>query len=113
MKEDRKGSEATEEKQTEIVEVKKELNIVEEKNDENQTECLIGDDSIPPSRTVELTRDPQWNLGISIVGGRQQEGDDPRFKGIFIKHVLETCPAGKSGLLKTGDQILKVQHFNS
>ena len=62
----------------------------------------------PATRTVELARDPQWNLGISIVGGRQNEGDDPRFKGIFIKHVLETCPAGKSGLLKTGDQILQV-----
>lgn len=93
------------------------LEILEEKED-LQKELLFNDPDtslptirnheFPSTRTVELTRDPQWNLGISIVGGRQQEGEDPRFKGIFIKHVLETCPAGKSGLLKTGDQILEV-----
>ena len=68
---------------------------------------------IPAARTVELIRDPQCNLGISIVGGRQNEGEVPRFKGIFIKHVLETCPAGKNGLLKTGDQVLEVNLFCS
>ncbi len=62
----------------------------------------------PPIRTVELSRDPEWNLGISIVGGRVQEGEEHKLKGIYIKHVLETSPAGKSGILKTGDQILQV-----
>ena len=66
---------------------------------------------LAPVRTVELTRDPEWNLGISIVGGRAQEGEEPRFKGIYIKHVLETSSAGQSGSLKTGDQILEVNRL--
>ena len=81
---------------------------VENLNMEELESSSIQHYEIPSTRTVELIRDPKWNLGISIVGGRQNEGDDPKFKGIFIKHVLETCPAGKSGLLKTGDQILQV-----
>ena len=48
-----------------------------------------------------------FRLGISIVGGRQDE-DDQKLQGIFIKHVLESSPAGQTGLLKTGDQILEV-----
>ena len=48
-----------------------------------------------------------FRLGISIVGGRQEE-DDQKLQGIFIKHVLESSPAGQTGLLKTGDQILEV-----
>ena len=28
--------------------------------------------------------------------------------GIFIKHVLESSPAGRNGTLKTGDRILEV-----
>ena len=97
--------------------VKREEEIEKSEKDSFQNENLEGEalesvstrhSDVPATRTVELVRDPQWNLGISIVGGRQNEGDDPRFKGIFIKHVLETCPAGKSGLLKTGDQILQV-----
>lgn len=66
---------------------------------------------LAPVRTVELTRDPEWNLGISIVGGRALEGEEPRFKGIYIKHVLETSSAGQSGSLKTGDQILEVSRL--
>jgi len=49
-------------------------------------------------------------LGISIVGGRQDE-NDRKLQGIFIKHVLESSPAGQTGLLKTGDQILEVPPF--
>lgn len=49
-------------------------------------------------------------LGISIVGGRQDENDQ-KLQGIFIKHVLESSPAGQTGLLKTGDQILEVCFF--
>ena len=64
----------------------------------------------PEPRTVEVIRDEEYGLGISIVGGRQDENDQ-KLKGIFIKHVLETTPAGKSGLLKTGDQILEVRYF--
>ena len=65
----------------------------------------------PEPRTVEVIRDQEYGLGISIVGGRQVENDQ-KLKGIFIKHVLETTPAGKSGLLKTGDQILEVRLIN-
>ena len=102
-------------KQLALIE-KQETEILERRDYEEKTDIdgkaleseTIHQNDIPAARTVELVRDPQWNLGISIVGGRQNEGEDPKFRGIFIKHVLETCPAGKSGLLKTGDQILQV-----
>ena len=35
------------------------------------------------------------------------EGDTV-IDGIFIKHVLESSPAGRNGTLKTGDRILEV-----
>ena len=68
----------------------------------------LNSNELPPTRSVELTRDPEWGLGISIVGGRSDADGEQKLKGIYIKHVLETSPAGKSGLLKTGDQILEV-----
>ena len=88
----------------------------ENNNDEESTAPLAALNSLSPVpsyelpfvRTVELSRDPECSLGISIVGGRPQEGEEPKFKGIYIKHVLETSPAGQSGLLRTGDQILQV-----
>eukprot|EP00794_Sanderia_malayensis_P008083 gene8083-8948_t len=65
---------------------------------------------LQPVKTVELSRDPEWNLGISIVGGRSQDqlGGENKLKGIYIKHVLETSSAGKNGILRCGDQILQV-----
>ena len=62
---------------------------------------------LPPPRTVDIHKHPEWGLGISIVGGRADEADK-KLHGIFIKHVLDVSPAGQSGLLKTGDQILEV-----
>ncbi|XP_077869202.1 multiple PDZ domain protein-like [Saccoglossus kowalevskii] len=59
-----------------------------------------------PVRSLELLREPNKSLGISIVGGRVGEGHIAQ--GIFIKHVLEDSPAGKNGTLKTGDRILEV-----
>ncbi|XP_077981370.1 multiple PDZ domain protein-like [Glandiceps talaboti] len=59
-----------------------------------------------PVRSVELLREPNRSLGISIVGGRVGEGSIAQ--GIFIKHVLEDSPAGNNGTLKTGDRILEV-----
>ncbi|XP_062437748.1 inaD-like protein isoform X2 [Rhea pennata] len=64
-----------------------------------------------PPRTVEIFRDPHVSLGISIVGGqtvikRLKNGEE--LKGIFIKHVLEDSPAGRTKALKTGDKILEV-----
>ncbi|XP_025930240.1 inaD-like protein isoform X4 [Apteryx rowi] len=64
-----------------------------------------------PPRTVEIFRDPHVSLGISIVGGqtvikRLKNGEE--LKGIFIKHVLEDSPAGRTWALKTGDKILEV-----
>uniref|UniRef100_UPI00398F646E inaD-like protein n=1 Tax=Pristiophorus japonicus TaxID=55135 RepID=UPI00398F646E len=62
-------------------------------------------------RWVELWRVPGESLGISIVGGntvikRLKNGEELR--GIFIKHVLEESPAGRSNALKTGDKIIEV-----
>ncbi|XP_057568772.1 inaD-like protein isoform X3 [Hippopotamus amphibius kiboko] len=64
-----------------------------------------------PPRIVEIFRDPDVSLGISIVGGqtvikRLKNGEE--LKGIFIKQVLEDSPAGKTNALKTGDKILEV-----
>ncbi|KFZ63627.1 InaD-like, partial [Antrostomus carolinensis] len=64
-----------------------------------------------PPRTVEIFRDPNVSLGISIVGGqtvikRLKNGEE--LKGIFIKQVLEDSPAGRTRALKTGDKIIEV-----
>ncbi|XP_030061270.1 inaD-like protein isoform X2 [Microcaecilia unicolor] len=64
-----------------------------------------------PERIVEIWKEPHESLGISIVGGqtvikRLKNGEE--LKGIFIKHVLEDSPAGKTKALKTGDKILEV-----
>ncbi|KAH0515083.1 InaD-like protein [Microtus ochrogaster] len=64
-----------------------------------------------PPRIVEIFREPNVSLGISIVGGqtvikRLKNGEE--LKGIFIKQVLEDSPAGKTHALKTGDKILEV-----
>uniref|UniRef100_A0A2K6SXY2 PATJ crumbs cell polarity complex component n=1 Tax=Saimiri boliviensis boliviensis TaxID=39432 RepID=A0A2K6SXY2_SAIBB len=64
-----------------------------------------------PPRIVEIFREPNVSLGISIVGGqtvikRLKNGEE--LKGIFIKQVLEDSPAGKTNALKTGDKILEV-----
>ncbi|KAI4580067.1 hypothetical protein MJT46_001435 [Ovis ammon polii x Ovis aries] len=61
--------------------------------------------------SVEIFREPDVSLGISIVGGqtvikRLKNGEE--LKGIFIKQVLEDSPAGKTNALKTGDKILEV-----
>ncbi|XP_028345133.1 inaD-like protein isoform X8 [Physeter macrocephalus] len=63
-----------------------------------------------PPRIVEIFREPDVSLGISIVGGqtvikRLKNGEE--LKGIFIKQVLEDSPAGKTNALKTGDKILE------
>ncbi|KAG8437100.1 hypothetical protein GDO86_007977 [Hymenochirus boettgeri] len=64
-----------------------------------------------PPHIVEIWKEPQVSLGISIVGGqsiikRLKNGEE--LKGIYIKQVLENSPAGKSNFLKTGDKILEV-----
>lgn len=63
-----------------------------------------------PERTVEVRRDEKNSLGISIVGGKVDlSWSGSSVTGIFIKNVLPDSPAGKSGLLKTGDRILEVE----
>ncbi|XP_077004296.1 multiple PDZ domain protein isoform X2 [Tamandua tetradactyla] len=62
-------------------------------------------------RRVELWREPNKSLGISIVGGRgmgSRLSNGEVMRGIFIKHVLEDSPAGKNGTLKSGDRIVEV-----
>lgn len=64
----------------------------------------------PGVHVVELNREPDSGLGISIIGGKagpQGQG----LKGIFIRHVLESSPAARLGTLVTGDQILEVRVF--
>ncbi|CAC5386417.1 MPDZ [Mytilus coruscus] len=70
----------------------------------------IGQQTWGPPRTIELYRQPDKSLGISIVGGRVDmfHVQDNAISGIFIKQVLEDSPAGKNGTLKTGDRILEV-----
>ncbi|XP_056019682.1 multiple PDZ domain protein-like isoform X12 [Ostrea edulis] len=70
-----------------------------------------GNQTWGPPRTVELEREPNKSLGISIVGGRVDMFNvqtEQMISGIFIKHVLEDSPAGRNGTLKTGDRILEV-----
>ncbi|XP_069682015.1 multiple PDZ domain protein-like isoform X7 [Periplaneta americana] len=66
-----------------------------------------------PERMVEILREPNCSLGISIVGGKvdlYNAGPDSgsAISGIFIKNVLPQSPAGRTGELKTGDRILEV-----
>ncbi|XP_049864140.1 multiple PDZ domain protein isoform X5 [Schistocerca gregaria] len=66
-----------------------------------------------PERSVEVLREPNCSLGISIVGGKvdlYNAGPDSgsAISGIFIKNVLPQSPAGRTGELKTGDRILEV-----
>lgn len=62
----------------------------------------------PGVRVVELNRERDSGLGISIVGGKVDPGG-VGLKGIFIRHVLESSPAARLGTLVTGDQILEVR----
>lgn len=69
-----------------------------------------------PFYRVEIFREPNVSLGISIVGGqtvikRLKNGEE--LKGIFIKQVLEDSPAGKTNALKTGDKILEVSEVKT
>ena len=61
---------------------------------------------------VELNREPDSGLGISIVGGKVGPGG-LGLKGIFIRHVLESSPAARLGTLVTGDQLLEVKFLLS
>ncbi|KAM4640561.1 inaD-like protein [Discoglossus pictus] len=64
-----------------------------------------------PPRIVEVWKEPDVSLGITIVGGqtvikRFKNGEE--LKGLFIRQVLEDSPAGRTQALKTGDKILEV-----
>lgn len=77
----------------------------------NRLNLLISEFCFFPLYSVEIFREPNVSLGISIVGGqtvikRLKNGEE--LKGIFIKQVLEDSPAGKTNALKTGDKILEV-----
>ncbi|XP_065205069.1 multiple PDZ domain protein-like isoform X4 [Planococcus citri] len=66
-----------------------------------------------PERRVQVYRDQNNSLGISIVGGKvdlynSTEESRCAISGIFIKNVIPESPAGKSGELKTGDRIIEV-----
>ncbi|KRT84262.1 PDZ domain-containing protein, partial [Oryctes borbonicus] len=63
-------------------------------------------------RTVEINREPNTSLGISIVGGKvdihTSTTSPESILGIFVKNVVPDSPAGRSGKLNTGDRILEV-----
>ncbi|RWS15874.1 patj-like protein [Dinothrombium tinctorium] len=62
-------------------------------------------------KVIELHREPDRGLGISIVGGKVDMfslSSGHSVSGIYIKNVLPDSPAGKSGALKRGDRILEV-----
>lgn len=92
-------------------------------NEDNQTDS-IGELDISktlwgPQRIVILERENNESLGISIVGGKldisSQKGTKKEVSfitGIFVKHVKEKSPAGKNGMIKTGDRILAVNEID-
>uniref|UniRef100_A0ABD2X0H4 Multiple PDZ domain protein n=1 Tax=Trichogramma kaykai TaxID=54128 RepID=A0ABD2X0H4_9HYME len=65
-----------------------------------------------PERLVEIYRDHQTSLGLSIVGGKVDLQDSSshgqNVSGIFIKNVIPNSPAGRTGGLQTGDRIIEV-----
>jgi hypothetical protein len=66
-----------------------------------------------PPKVVEIIRKDGESLGISIVGGKVDSSSPPHemqkaISGIFIKSVLPSSPADKTGMLKKGDRILEV-----
>ncbi|KAK6624473.1 hypothetical protein RUM44_011332 [Polyplax serrata] len=68
-------------------------------------------------REVEVVREHNCSLGISIVGGKvdlYNAGPDSSsaILGIFIKNVLPNSPAGLTRELKTGDRILEVDSID-
>ncbi|XP_058790086.1 uncharacterized protein LOC131663616 isoform X2 [Phymastichus coffea] len=66
-----------------------------------------------PERLVEIYREHQTSLGLSIVGGKvdlqdSSSTDAQNVSGIFIKNVIPNSPAGRAGGLQTGDRIIEV-----
>jgi hypothetical protein len=63
-------------------------------------------------RVVELIREENKGLGISIVGGKVDlfniSENTISSCGIFIKNILPQSPAGCNGTLKSGDRLLEV-----
>ncbi|EDO33706.1 predicted protein [Nematostella vectensis] len=54
-------------------------------------------------RVVELRREPEVGLGISIAGNKRGQR-----QGVHVRHVLENSSVARLGELKAGDQILEV-----
>ncbi|KAL0279195.1 UNVERIFIED_CONTAM: hypothetical protein PYX00_000802 [Menopon gallinae] len=96
-----------------------EMTIVKQANkmDKEVTANILLAKHWGPERTVEVVREPNCSLGISIVGGKvdlYNAGPDSNsaILGIFIKNVLPNSPAGRLGELKTGDRILEVDSID-
>lgn len=88
--------------------------VISAKTKSTTIESLVGETTSSglsrqwgPQRTVELWRDLDKGLGISIISGKV----DTLHGGIFIKNVLPDSPAGWNGTLKRGDRILEVKKF--
>ncbi|XP_056661392.1 multiple PDZ domain protein isoform X35 [Monodelphis domestica] len=82
----------------------------EGEGEESELQNAANNSNWSQPRRVELWREPNKSLGISIVGGRgmgSRLSNGEVMRGIFIKHVLEDSPAGKNGTLKTGDRIVE------
>ncbi|XP_067127955.1 multiple PDZ domain protein-like isoform X3 [Centruroides vittatus] len=67
-----------------------------------------------PKRLVEIWRESDSGIGISIVKGVKQNDDnsDTAHSGIFIKNVLDDSPAGQTGAIRKGDKILEVDDID-
>ncbi|XP_051165179.1 inactivation-no-after-potential D protein isoform X1 [Leptopilina boulardi] len=66
-----------------------------------------------PERLVEIYREPETSLGLSIVGGKvdlvnTDSSNNSNVSGVFIKNVTPNTPAGRTRELKTGDRIIEV-----
>lgn len=94
-------------------------NLIDSQQNHGNDSNLIDSEALSatlwgPPRTVTLYRDEDAkSLGISIVGGKLDFSGpgntiESCISGIFIKHVIPHSPAGRNGILKTGDRILEV-----
>lgn len=62
-------------------------------------------------KKVQLNRESDRGLGISIVGGKVDLfslSSSRSISGIFVKSILPDSPAGLAGTIRRGDRILQV-----
>eukprot|EP00057_Strongylocentrotus_purpuratus_P011305 XP_011665779.1 PREDICTED: uncharacterized protein LOC105439008 [Strongylocentrotus purpuratus] len=74
--------------------------------------CLMKDCSMNPEASyAELHEVRKENKRPATRRSGRAGGDGEVVQGIFIKHVLESSPAWRTGQLKTGDRILEMEEI--